>query len=160
MTQNNLMGRFLKCWSLANAEYSFIAIAPRSILPGVVAPNRVLSIGQIKLNWVIWNRMIYMFKNGFGISNLQWLMCHKTKPNQNLDHHLGELLFGYHLDELAFDLHFGELTFSHHLDELHFGHPLGQSLFNNQLDDLPFGYHLCEFLANTIIIPRLGPIIT
>ena len=24
-----------------------------------------------------------MFKNGFDINNLQWLMCHKTKPNQN-----------------------------------------------------------------------------
>ena len=23
-----------------------------------------------------------MYKNGFGINNLQWLMCHKTKPNQ------------------------------------------------------------------------------
>ena len=23
-----------------------------------------------------------MFKNGFRINNLQWLMCHKTKPNQ------------------------------------------------------------------------------
>ena len=23
-----------------------------------------------------------MYENGFGINNLQWLMCHKTKPNQ------------------------------------------------------------------------------
>ena len=23
-----------------------------------------------------------MYKNGFGINNLQWLMCHKTQPNQ------------------------------------------------------------------------------
>ena len=23
-----------------------------------------------------------MYKNGFGINNLQWLMHHKTKPNQ------------------------------------------------------------------------------
>ena len=23
-----------------------------------------------------------MYKNGFGINNLQWLMCHRTKPNQ------------------------------------------------------------------------------
>ena len=22
-----------------------------------------------------------MYKNGFDINNLQWLMCHKTKPN-------------------------------------------------------------------------------
>ena len=26
-----------------------------------------------------------MYKNGFGIYNLQWLMCHKTKPNQTRD---------------------------------------------------------------------------
>ena len=24
-----------------------------------------------------------MYKNGFGINDLQWLMCHKTKPNQD-----------------------------------------------------------------------------
>ena len=23
-----------------------------------------------------------MFKNGFSINNLQWLICHKTKPKQ------------------------------------------------------------------------------
>ena len=23
-----------------------------------------------------------MYKNGFGINNLQWLICYKTKPNQ------------------------------------------------------------------------------
>ena len=23
-----------------------------------------------------------MYKNGFGINSLQWLMCYKTKPNQ------------------------------------------------------------------------------
>ena len=23
-----------------------------------------------------------MFENGFGSDNMQWLMCHKTKPNQ------------------------------------------------------------------------------
>ena len=23
-----------------------------------------------------------MYKNGFGINNLQWLLCHKTKSNQ------------------------------------------------------------------------------
>ena len=24
-----------------------------------------------------------MYRNGFGINDLQWLMCHKTKPNKN-----------------------------------------------------------------------------
>ena len=23
-----------------------------------------------------------MYENGFGVVNQQWLMCHKTKPNQ------------------------------------------------------------------------------
>ena len=32
-------------------------------------------------NWIAWNGTLYMYKNGFGINNLQWLMCHKTKPN-------------------------------------------------------------------------------
>ena len=35
------------------------------------------------LNWIVWNRTVYMYKNEFGINNLQWLMCHKTKPNWN-----------------------------------------------------------------------------
>ena len=49
-----------------NAEYPFIAIAPRSTLTGVVAPDRVISMGQIELfdiqtEWkqmtkVQWNR--------------------------------------------------------------------------------------------------------
>ena len=34
------------------------------------------------LNWIVWNRTVYKYKNGFGINNLQWLMCHKTKPNK------------------------------------------------------------------------------
>ena len=61
---------------------------PGSLWPGVVAPDRVLSVGQIELNcvlmlnWIVWNISIYMYKNGFGFNNLQWLMCHKTKPNQ------------------------------------------------------------------------------
>ena len=55
---------------------------------GVVAPDRALSMGQIELicilmlNWILWNRTAYMYKNRFVINNLQWLMRHKTKPNQ------------------------------------------------------------------------------
>ena len=33
-------------------------------------------------NWIVWSRIVYMYKNGFNINNLQWLMCHNTKPNQ------------------------------------------------------------------------------
>ena len=39
----------------------------------------------LKLNWNVWNRTVYMYKNGFGINNLQWLICHKTKPVWNRD---------------------------------------------------------------------------
>ena len=39
--------------ALGNAEYPFIAIALRSTLTGVVAPDRVLSVGQIELNCVL-----------------------------------------------------------------------------------------------------------
>ena len=41
--------------------------------PGVVAPDRVLSMGQIELNclfmlnWIVWNRTISMHKNEFRI---------------------------------------------------------------------------------------------
>ena len=36
------------------------------------------------LNWIVWNKTVYMYKNGFGINNLQLLICHKTKPKQIL----------------------------------------------------------------------------
>ena len=52
--------------ALGNAEYSFIAIAPWSIFwPGVVAPDRVLSMGEIELrcilmqNLIVWNRIFW-----------------------------------------------------------------------------------------------------
>ena len=35
-------------------------------------------------NWIVRNRTVYMYKKGFGINNLQWLMCHKKKkPKPN-----------------------------------------------------------------------------
>ena len=33
------------------------------------------------LNWIVWNRTVYMYKNRLGINDLQWLMHHKTKLN-------------------------------------------------------------------------------
>ena len=50
---------------------------PGSLRPGVVAPERILSMGQIVLNcvlllnWIVWNRTVYIYKNGFGI---EWLI--------------------------------------------------------------------------------------
>ena len=46
---------------------------PDILWPGVLAPDRVLSMGQIELNsllmlnWIVWNITVYMYKNGFGI---------------------------------------------------------------------------------------------
>ena len=34
------------------------------------------------LNRTVWNRTVLIYKNRFGINNLQWLICHETKPNQ------------------------------------------------------------------------------
>ena len=31
------------------------------------------------LNGIVSNRTVYMYKVGFGINDLQWLKCHKTK---------------------------------------------------------------------------------
>ena len=61
---------------------------PGSLKPEVVAPDWDLPMGQIELIsvlipvWIVWNRTVYMIENRFGIDNLQWLMCHKTKPKQ------------------------------------------------------------------------------
>ena len=38
---------------------------------------------RIILNWIVWNRTVHRYKNGFGNNNQQWLMRHETKPNQN-----------------------------------------------------------------------------
>ena len=54
--------------ALGNAEYSSSAITPSLLWPGVVAPDRVLFMGQIELNyvlmrnWVAWNRTVFIFK--------------------------------------------------------------------------------------------------
>ena len=40
------------------------------------------------LNCIVLNRTDYLHKNGFGVNNLQRLICHKTqqtKPNQTID---------------------------------------------------------------------------
>ena len=62
------------CWcssnvgNLNNAEHPFIVIAPRPTLPGMVEPDRVLSMGQrelkciFMLNRTAWNRTVLTFK--------------------------------------------------------------------------------------------------
>ena len=50
-----------------------LPLHPGPLWPGVVAPDSVLSMGQIELNyvimlnWIIWNRTVYIYINGFGI---------------------------------------------------------------------------------------------
>ena len=55
---------------------------PGPIWPGVVAPNRVLSMGQIAmylmLDWIVWNRTVYMYKTDLAVNNLQWLIYYQT----------------------------------------------------------------------------------
>ena len=34
------------------------------------------------LNWIVWNWTVYMYKIDLALNNLQWLICHKTEPNQ------------------------------------------------------------------------------
>ena len=74
----------LKVWSggssnagaLENADYSFIYITLR---PGDGAPERDLFIGQIELNsplmlnWIVWNRTVYMNKMDFCIKLLKMI---------------------------------------------------------------------------------------
>ena len=61
-----------------------LPLLPGQLWPGVVAPDRVLSLGQIglnsvlMLNWIIWNRSVYMYKMDLALDNLQWLIYHKT----------------------------------------------------------------------------------
>ena len=77
----------LELWGMQSTPS--LPLFPLSLWPRVIAPDRVLPMGQIELNcvlllnWIVWNRTVYMNKNEFCIDNLQWLMCHKTKPNQN-----------------------------------------------------------------------------
>ena len=75
----------LKLWSTPS-----LPLLPGLLWPGVVVPNRVLSMSQIKfscvlmLNWIAWNRTVLTFKqhtyaklnclkwNGFGMLN--WIV--------------------------------------------------------------------------------------
>ena len=33
------------------------------------------------LNWIVWNRTAYLYKNGFSIKNVQMLIYHKNQIN-------------------------------------------------------------------------------
>ena len=36
------------------------------------------------LNWLVWNKTVYMYKMDLALNNLLCLMCHKTKPNETI----------------------------------------------------------------------------
>ena len=84
----------LKLWGMRNTPSLLLLLGP--LWPGVIAPDRVLSMGQIELNyvlmlnlitwnrtvltfncmwtktililnWIVWIRTDYLYKNGFGI---------------------------------------------------------------------------------------------
>ena len=69
---------------------------PGPLWPRVVAPDRVLSMGQIELNyvlmqnWIVWNRTVYMYKNQLGKPNQIYTLAliayngwYTIKPNQH-----------------------------------------------------------------------------
>ena len=66
MTLNNLMVRFQWCGSFR--KYPLLPSLPGLLEPGVVAPDRALSMDQIErncvlmLNWITWNRIVLIFK--------------------------------------------------------------------------------------------------
>ena len=33
-------------------------------------------------NWIVWNRILYMYKQDLAFKYQQWLICHKTKPRK------------------------------------------------------------------------------
>ena len=61
----------LELWGMQSTPWLSSLLGP--LWPWMGAPDRVLSMGKIeqnsifRLNWVVWNRTFYMYKNGFGI---------------------------------------------------------------------------------------------
>ena len=90
--------------ALRNAEYPFIVIAPRITLPGVIAPDRVLSMGEIELNsvlllsWIVWNRTVLTFK----LRNYAKLNCSKGELFWVLSAGAVEYIHSISADEKAF----------------------------------------------------------
>ena len=68
-----------------------LPLLPGPLWPGVVAPDMVLSMSQIELNsvlmlnWIAWNKTVCI-KMDLVLNDLQWLMCHKSKPKWLLCH--------------------------------------------------------------------------
>ena len=105
----------LELWGMRSTPS--VPSLPGPLWPGVVAPDRdpiyesnrtkqstyakLNCLGHwnciLMLNRIIWNRTVYMYKNGFGSNNLQRLMCYKTKPNQTKLRLFYAKKFEYHI---------------------------------------------------------------
>ena len=61
----------LEPWGMQGTP--LVASLPDPLTPEAIPPDRVLPMRQIELicdfmlNWIVWNRTVYMHKNGFGI---------------------------------------------------------------------------------------------
>ena len=61
----------LEFWEMRST--ALLPSLPDQLKPGVVAPDKLLSMGRIELNcilmlnWIVWNWSVYMHKDGFGI---------------------------------------------------------------------------------------------
>ena len=64
-----------------DTKQSSLPLFPGSLWPEVVAPDRVLSMGQIELNcvfmlnWIVWNRTVFDFETVF---TLNWIVWYRT----------------------------------------------------------------------------------
>ena len=95
----------LKLWRMLSTLS--LPSLPGSLWPGMLAPDRVLSMGKkncltlkqtanrwLMLNWIMRSRTVELFNSVYlqnvftnhiedlALNNLQWLICHKTQPNQ------------------------------------------------------------------------------
>ena len=71
----------LELWGMQSTPS--LPLFPSSLWPKEVAPERVLSMGQIELNCVLMLEieLFICIKMDLALNNLQWLICYKTKPN-------------------------------------------------------------------------------
>ena len=70
----------LELWRMQSTP--LFPLLPASLWPKVVAPDRVLSMGQIELNGIVWNKTFICTKMDLTLNNQQWLICHKTRPKK------------------------------------------------------------------------------
>ena len=72
----------LELWEMQSTP--LLPSLPGPLWPGVIAPiygpNRTKLCTYGKLNCLKEN--CFLYKMDLALNNLQWLMCHKTKPNQ------------------------------------------------------------------------------